>query len=1281
MSVEPDVDAVEIRYPPDLPVSQRKDEIAAAIRDHQVVIVAGETGSGKTTQIPKICLELGRGRAGLIGHTQPRRIAARSVAERIASELGTELGQRVGYTVRFTDQVSRGTQVRLMTDGILLAEIQRDPTLRRYDTIIVDEAHERSLNIDFILGYLHQLLPRRPDLKVVITSATIDSARFSEHFGGAPVVEVTGRTYPVEVRYRPVHDPDAAPGTPAADPDRDQISAIVDGVAELQREGGGDVLVFLSGEREIRDTADGLRDAMSRKQIRDVDVLPLYARLSAAEQHRVFASHSGQRVVLATNVAETSLTVPGIRYVIDPGTARISRYSLRTKVQRLPIEPVSQASARQRAGRCGRVADGICLRLYSEDDFDSRPEYTDPEILRTNLASVILQMTAIGLGDVAAFPFVEPPDVRAVRDGIALLEELHAIEVGGGPSPRLTRVGRRLVRLPVDPRMARMVLEADRLGCVHEVLVIAAALSIQDPRERPVDAQQAADEQHRRFADERSDFLAHLNLWEYLREQQEELSSSAFRRMCKREFLHFLRVREWQDLHSQLRRVCKDLKIEPVADGRHGVRARRRRRRPRAPGAAGGPAVARGRQGRARRGACRRASRSGDAARSPSTRAPAASRSPCSRGRRWPAGRPTASSPAELVETSRMWARTVARVEPEWVETAAAHLVKRTYAEPHWSAKRGSVVARERVTLYGVPLVADRAVQYGRIDPETSRELFIRHALVEGDWRTRHDFFHANRQLLEDVGELEHRTRRRDIVVDDETLFSFYDKRIPPTVVSGAHFDRWWKGARRETPDLLTFTEADVVDEAAEQVSQDDFPDRWHVGGLDLAVGYRFEPGSPEDGVTVTVPAAVLNQVPEGAFEWQVPGLRHELVTELIRSLPKPVRTAPGARAGQRPPRAGAAAAARGAAAPGAEPRARAAGRRARPGGRLRLGEGAAAPAGAGPGHRPPRQAGGRRQDRAGGRPRGGGHGAGGDLGLGPTGRARGRGPHVVDGRRPAARVLHRRTRRAGDGVPGAGRRPGPGRRAGAALTGGAGAGDAPGHPAAAAGRGVGPVGGHAHRRLGERRPARPHPRAARLAGRAGARRRRGRGRRRRRPARWTGLGRSGFRAAAGRRRPRAAGRRGAAAAGGRPHPGEHAAGRAGRHRRDLAAGAVLAHRRQGPPGPAGASGLRGRHRRRPAARRPALPARAAAPRGGAGHRPAPRRPAPVAGAGAPGRARAGGGVRPRRQPRPRGAGRGALDAGGAAGVAVRPVDRHAETGVPATDPQGARRRPRPAAA
>lgn len=892
MSASPESDLAAIRYPPELPVSQRKDDIAAAIRDHQVVVVAGETGSGKTTQLPKICLELGRGRDGLIGHTQPRRIAARSVAERIASELGTELGQRVGYTVRFTDQVSAGTQVRLMTDGILLAEIQRDPMLRRYDTIIVDEAHERSLNIDFILGYLHQLLPRRPDLKLVITSATIDSARFAEHFGDAPVIEVSGRTYPVEVRYRPVTDPDAAPGDPAADPDRDQVSAVVDAVAELQREGDGDVLVFFSGEREIRDAADGLRDAMTRGRIREVEVLPLYARLSAAEQHRVFASHPGQRVVLSTNVAETSLTVPGIRYVVDTGTARISRYSLRTKVQRLPIEPVSQASARQRAGRCGRVADGICIRLYSEDDFDGRPEFTDPEILRTNLASVILQMTSIGLGDVAGFPFVDPPDARAVRDGVALLEELHAIEPGTSPTDRrLTRIGRRLVRLPVDPRMARMVLEADRLGCVHEVLVIAAAMSIQDPRERPAEAQQAADEQHRRFVDERSDFLAYLNLWEHLQQQQDELSSSAFRRACKREFLHFLRIREWQDLYSQLRRVCKDLKIgisrtaSPEA-GRDAVDADRVHQAL-LPGLLSQVGLkderkaAKAAAGRAQRG--RRPLTEFQGARGISFAI-----FPGSVLARRP---PDLVVAAELVETSRLWARTVAKVEASWVEQAAAHVVKRSYAEPHWSARRGSVVAQERVTLYGMPLVVDRAVQYGRIDPVLSRELFIRHALVEGDWRTRHAFFHDNRRLLEDVGELEHRSRRRDIVVDDETLFTFYDQRIPADVVSGAHFDRWWKQARRETPDRLTFTEADVVDDsAAERVSQDDFPDRWHVAGLDLRVSYRFEPGSDEDGVTVTVPAAVLNQLPPDAFEWQVPGMRLELVTGLIRSLPKPVR-------------------------------------------------------------------------------------------------------------------------------------------------------------------------------------------------------------------------------------------------------------------------------------------------------------------------------------------------------------------------------------------------------
>ncbi|RSS29947.1 ATP-dependent RNA helicase HrpA, partial [Streptomyces sp. WAC05858] len=541
-----------ITYPEELPVSQKKDAILEAVRDHQVVIVAGETGSGKTTQIPKICLELGRGVKGLIGHTQPRRIAARTVAERIAEELRSPLGESVGWKVRFTDQVGQDTHVKLMTDGILLAEIQTDRELRQYDTIIIDEAHERSLNIDFLLGYLAQLLPRRPDLKVVITSATIDPERFSRHFGDAPIVEVSGRTYPVEVRYRPLLEEGGE------DSDRDQITAICDAVDELQAEGPGDILVFLSGEREIRDTAD----ALNKKKLPVTEVLPLYARLSHAEQHRVFQRHTGRRIVLATNVAETSLTVPGIRYVIDPGAARISRYSHRTKVQRLPIEPISQASANQRKGRCGRTSDGICIRLYSEDDFLTRPEFTDAEILRTNLASVILQMTAAGLGDIEKFPFIDPPDRRNVKDGVQLLEELHALDSKQkDPRKRLTQVGRKLAQLPVDPRLARMVLEADRNGCVREVMVIAAALSIQDPRERPSDKQQQADQHHARFKDESSDFLAFLNLWKYIRERQKELSSSAFRRMCRNEFLNYLRIREWQDIYSQLRTVAKTMDI------------------------------------------------------------------------------------------------------------------------------------------------------------------------------------------------------------------------------------------------------------------------------------------------------------------------------------------------------------------------------------------------------------------------------------------------------------------------------------------------------------------------------------------------------------------------------------------------------------------------------------------------------------------------------------------------------------------------------------------------
>ena len=830
-------------YPPRLPVSQVREDIAAAIAEHQVVVLAGETGSGKTTQLPKILLGLGRGVTGVIGHTQPRRIAARAVAERVAEELGTELGDVVGYTVRFHDQVSEATLVKVMTDGILLAEISRDRMLWAYDTIVIDEAHERSLTIDFLLGYLKQLLPQRPDLKLVITSATIDPERFSRHFNDAPVLEVSGRTYPVEVRYRP------------PEPDVDQAQAICDAVDELALAGPGDVLVFLSGEREIRDTADALRASTDER----TEIVPLYSRLSAAEQHRVFAPHTGRRIVLATNVAETSLTVPGIRYVVDPGTARISRYSQRTKVQRLPIEAVSQASATQRAGRCGRVAEGICVRLYSEQDFLGRPEFTDPEILRTNLASVILQMTALGLGDLDAFPFVEPPDHRNVRDGVQLLDELGALDGRGG----LTRTGRALARLPVDPRLARMVVEAERLGCVREVLVIAAALSIQDPRERPTDAQQAANQMHARFVDPSSDFLTWLNLWEHVRDSQRELGSSAFRRLCRREFLNHLRIREWQDLHSQLRRVVRHLDLAhdnapaPPAQVHQALLA-----------------------GLLSHVGLRDADKRDYVG---------------ARGARFAVVRDSARAKkapqfvmaAELVETNRLWGRMVAKIEPEWAERLGAHLVARVYSEPHWEKKRASVVAFEKVTLYGVPLVTRRKTAYGAIDPVLSRELFLRHALVEGDWDTHHGFFAANRALLEDVEELEHRARRRDIVVDDQALYAFYDKRVPPEVVSGGHFDAWWKQARRQDPGLLSFR----LDELVQGVMDPgDYPSSWRSGDLDLPLLYEFAPGSTADGVTVDVPLAVLNRVAPRDFDWQVPGLRLELVTALIRALPKALR-------------------------------------------------------------------------------------------------------------------------------------------------------------------------------------------------------------------------------------------------------------------------------------------------------------------------------------------------------------------------------------------------------
>lgn len=926
-------DAVpEIRYPEQLPVSAHRDEIAAAIAANQVVVIAGETGSGKTTQIPKICLELGRGIRGTIGHTQPRRLAARTVAERIAAELGTELGDVVGYTVRFTDQASDRTLIKLMTDGILLAEIQRDRLLRRYDTIIIDEAHERSLNIDFLLGYLKSLLPKRPDLKVVITSATIDPELFARHFADpdsgtpAPIVEVSGRSYPVEIRYRPLapemsatsddDELDEAESAPrggrssargaAAEP-RDQTDAIADAVRELLAEGDGDVLVFLSGEREIRDTADTLRDL----KLPRTEIVPLYARLSAAEQHRVFQPHTGRRVVLATNVAETSLTVPGIRYVVDPGTARISRYSMRTKVQRLPIEPISQASARQRSGRCGRVADGICIRLYSEDDFEARPAFTEPEILRTNLAAVILQMTALGLGDIESFPFVEAPDRRAIRDGIALLLELGALarrsdstatttpargnrrrrggKAGGGAAPEvrvrapeggddleLTPVGRQMAQLPVDPRMARMLVAAEANGCLAEVLVIVAALSIQDVRERPAEFQQAADTKHARFTVEGSDFLAYLRLWDYLRDQRRARSANQFRRMCREEFLHYLRIREWQDLQGQLRTITRSLGWsvpDSIAaqndssdlpwDGDAVHRAL----------LAGmlshiGVREAESREFLGARGAKFMIFPGSALAKKPP---------------RWVMA-------AELVETSRLWGRMAARIEPEWAERLAGDLVKRSYSEPHWSARRGAAMAYERVTLYGVPLVTQRRVDFGRIDPQLSRELFIRHALVQGEWQTRHGFFHRNRELLDDVADLEHRARRRDILVDDQVLFDFYDQRIPADVVSVRHFDTWWRTAQREDPHQLDFSTATVVNEQAAALDPAAYPDSWRQGELSFPLTYQFEPGQADDGVTVHIPVAQLAHVRAVGFDWLVPGMREELAAALIKTLPKQLR-------------------------------------------------------------------------------------------------------------------------------------------------------------------------------------------------------------------------------------------------------------------------------------------------------------------------------------------------------------------------------------------------------
>ena len=850
-----------ISYPDALPVTARKDDIAEAIRDNQVVIIAGETGSGKTTQIPKICLELGRGRRGFIGHTQPRRIAARTVAERIAAELDQKIGESVGYAIRFDDRVSETTAVKLMTDGILLAEMQRDRFLNKYDTIIIDEAHERSLNIDFLLGYLKRLLPKRPDLKVIITSATIDPESFAAHFADAdgnpaPIIEVSGRTYPVEIRYRPLEF--EAGGKVV---DQDPLDGLTEAIEELMREGDGDILCFFPGERDIRDAME----AIEGKKWKNVEVTPLFGRLSNQEQHRVFSEHRGRRIVLATNIAETSLTVPGIRYVIDTGTARISRYSTRTKVQRLPIEPISQASANQRSGRCGRVADGIAIRLYSEQDFESRPEFTDPEILRTNLASVILQMVSLKLGDIEQFPFIQPPEHKAIRDGLTLLHELGALH-DKQDKPSLTTVGRDLARIPLDPRMARMLIEANTNGCLDDVMVIVAAMTIQDVRERPLDFQAQADQAHARFKDKTSDFLSMLKLWDYIKQTRNEQSGNKFRKRMKQEFLHYMRIREWFDLVRQLKDVTKQLGwtyqegTERRSDDIHmsllsGLLSNI-------------------------------GARDGNSKEFQGARNTRFLVFPGSALAKKP---PEFLMAAELVETSRLWARDVAAIDPAWVEKLGADLLKHNYSEPTWSRKRAAAIAHQKSTLYGVPIVADRTVPYHRVDPSAARDMFIRNALIAGDWNTHHAFFKANAQALDDAAAYEEKARRRGLIVDEDTLFDFYDQRIPAKVTTGRHFDSWWKKERRRTPDLLDFDPTKLIDDSHE-VTEESFPDHWRKGSIDYELTYKFEPGDPLDGVTVMVPIPMLAGLDTEGFDWLVPGLRLELVTELIRSLPKALR-------------------------------------------------------------------------------------------------------------------------------------------------------------------------------------------------------------------------------------------------------------------------------------------------------------------------------------------------------------------------------------------------------
>ncbi|CAG9001324.1 MAG: hypothetical protein CENE_03342 [Candidatus Celerinatantimonas neptuna] len=844
----------QLDYPSELPVTANKDEIAKAISENQVVIIAGETGSGKTTQLPKICLELGLGTRGLIGHTQPRRLAARSVTSRLAEELHVSVGEQVGYKIRFTDQVNQNTLIKLMTDGILLAELQQDRFLNQYEVLIIDEAHERSLNIDFILGYLRHILKKRHDLKVIITSATIDPERFSKYFDHAPMLLVEGRTYPVETRYRPLSEDGKT---------IDLIEAIDGAIDELYREKSGDILIFMNGEREIRDTADWL----NKRQRPHTEVLPLYARLSAKEQNRIFAQHRGRRIVLATNVAETSLTVPGIRYVIDPGTARISRYSSKAKVQRLPIEAISQASANQRKGRCGRVAEGICIRLYSEDDFNNRPEFTDPEILRTNLASVILQMAALKLGDIQAFPFIDPPENRSINDGINLLEELGAVKARRFKSDRvlLTPLGRQLSRLPVDPRMARMVIAGGEFGCVREIMIICAALSIQDPRERPFDAKQAADQQHQRFVDKQSDFISYLKLWDYLRDKQRELSNNQFRKLCQKEFLSTLRIREWQDIFRQLRQVAAELelKVNQIGaeyDAIHQAMTT-------------GLLSHLGFRDKEKEFIGARNTRFVVFPGSALAKKP-----------------PKWIISAELVDTSRLFARDVAQIQPQWLEKLGAHLVKISYSEPHWSDKQGAVVAYQTQTLFGVPIVVRRLCQYGHIDPVVSREIFIRSALVEGGWRYQPAFLKANQSIVDEVELLEHKSRRRDIRVDDQILYEFYDERIPVDVVSIRHFNQWWKHQQKKDPHGLDFEKQMLMQHAAEDITNARYPDLWQQGHLQLPLSYVFEPGQIDDGISVTIPLAMLNQIEDRGFDWLIPAFREELLIAWIKSLPKIMR-------------------------------------------------------------------------------------------------------------------------------------------------------------------------------------------------------------------------------------------------------------------------------------------------------------------------------------------------------------------------------------------------------